>query len=249
MTDSGWPAFCARIDADDAAEADADRFIDASRIAPAPWWAPMRAGRPAPRMRLARALVIDAPLELQEWANVLHAPELANVRVLRLERADVDVNVANLIAATGQLRRLTALHLIGNPLGYAGAMALLDADQLPALRALTLRQCQLTDSVVTVLAANVRAKALRHLDLADNGLSDKSAVCVATSRHLRALRHLDLSGNQIAADGARRLAASPNLRALQFFSLDQCPIGRKGNRDLFYSHHLPYEIRARFQKS
>lgn len=123
--------------------------------------------------------------------------------------------------------------------GAAGAKALAAWPLADGLRALCLRNNNLSGTAVKGLCASPRFAGLRHLDLSANPLGRVGIAALAKSKHLRGLRALHLYVTQghgpnsraTVADGAAFVAAldMPELRHFHNWGI---PVGARGTRTI-----------------
>ncbi|KAG8462284.1 hypothetical protein KFE25_012104 [Diacronema lutheri] len=148
----------------------------------------------------------------------LLAHEHSSLATLAFARADMSASRADALAraiARSARSPLATLNLDGQPIGPAGAHALVRALEAPgcALQMLSLRGNGVCNEGALELAAALEAAGarsrLRSLDLSANGISEKGAIALADC--VRAgcpLRELLLRTNGVCDRGAVALAAS-----------------------------------------
>ncbi len=186
-------------------------------------------------------------------AAALAALPLALVE-LGLYMNHIDELGARALADAPLLGRVESLDVSANPMGQAGALALVRSSHLGALRRLTfggehgvpdavvaraiaaslpaLEELDLTLAQVGADGAAARAAGdvaqLERLSLYQNAIGDAGAIAIARSTTLRALMWLDLSHNAITDVGAVALAEAPYLDALAAVQLAGATLGPRG---------------------
>jgi uncharacterized protein (TIGR02996 family) len=151
------------------------------------------------------------------------APCLRELKVLRLDRCEVPLTGARMLAKKaaflGGLRLLDVSH---NHFGPAGMEALLERKP-PALHTLRMRDNDLFDKGADLLARSPASDALLEVDLSRNGLGSAATVALGESAHLRGLLILRLADNPIIGPAAAALAASPLGQRLAVLELEEQP--------------------------
>jgi uncharacterized protein (TIGR02996 family) len=185
------------------------------------------------RLMLGRCRLGDA------GARVLAgAPWLAGIEETYLSGNDFGPKGA---AALGRVpfRCLEDLDLFNNPLGDAGAAALMASPHLPAhLTRLILCLNRLGPASARAVAECAGLAGLSVLSLERNAVGDDGARALAESPHLAGLELLDLRETRITDKGAAALAASPHLAGLTQLDLYDNPIAGEGIFELLNSPHL-----------
>jgi uncharacterized protein (TIGR02996 family) len=173
---------------------------------------------------------LDLGENVLKKAGVEHlsaAPCLGGLRSLRLDRCEVPLNGARVLAKKAAfLDGLRLLDVGHNSFGPAGLTALLDREP-PALHTLLLRDNDLFDKGAEVLAGSPASDALVEVDLRQNGLTSVAALALGESAHLRGLLVLRLAGNDISKAAAANLAASPLGQRLGALELKDRPPPRR----------------------
>jgi uncharacterized protein (TIGR02996 family) len=133
-------------------------------------------------------------------AQVAACPWLARVRVLDLEKNDLDDADLEALAGSPYLAELTTLLLWSNAVADAGVRAL--AGAAPGrLSRLDLSANAVGDAGVAALAQSPLMARLTLLDLTANQISDAGAAALTRSRHTARLTWLDLTKNPIGPTG------------------------------------------------
>jgi uncharacterized protein (TIGR02996 family) len=137
------------------------------------------------------------------------APCLRELKELRLDRCEITLTGARLLAKkAGFLAGLRLLDVSHNHFGAPGLGALLEREP-PSLHTLRMRDNDLFDKGVALLAESPASDTLLEIDLCQNGLGDGAAWALAESAHLRGLLVLYLLYNPISEPDIAGLAASP----------------------------------------
>jgi Ran GTPase-activating protein (RanGAP) involved in mRNA processing and transport len=116
----------------------------------------------------------------------------------------------------GGLRRLDIDH---NTFGPTGLADLLEREP-PSLHTLRMRDNDLFDKGVELLARSPASDTLIELDLSKNGLGTAATAALGESQHLRKLLVLRLEDNRINEQAAAILSASPLGRRLAVLELE-----------------------------
>jgi Ran GTPase-activating protein (RanGAP) involved in mRNA processing and transport len=157
--------------------------------------------------------------------HIATAPCLRELKVLRLDRCEVPLAGARLLAKRAAffdgLRLLDVGH---NHFGPAGLEALLER-QPPSLHTLRMRDNDLFDKGAELLAASPASDVLLEVDLSRNRLGAAAAQVLGESPHLRELLVLRLADNPINDWAAAALKASSLGQRLAVLELDTPPVG------------------------
>ena len=149
------------------------------------------------------------------WCFRLSAKALASLvclpRLISLDLAHTKLDDDSLRALASSLTRLRELSLRGCSISDVG---LCRCRHFSRLESLSLRTCEVGNSVVEVLVAMPR---LRDLDLAYTELSD-AGLCAL--RPLTRLTSLSLDSCRLSASGLTNLAAFPELRTLDLSDVE-----------------------------
>jgi uncharacterized protein (TIGR02996 family) len=141
--------------------------------------------------------------------HVASAHCLSELKELRLDRCEIPLTGARSLAEKATfLAGLRVLDVGHNNFGPAGLEALLQHAPA-ALHTLQMRNNDLFDKGVTLLASSPASDTLLELDLSQNGLGPDAARALGASSHLRQLLLLYLGNNPISAPAAATLASSP----------------------------------------
>jgi uncharacterized protein (TIGR02996 family) len=171
-----------------------------------------------------------AGAEDDQLADLLASTVLADVQVLRLAGNSFGPRASAALAAHGlpcvqslfllscnlgasdlqQFQRaavpaLRELDLSGNPLGPAGARALVSGPFLAAVTAVHLSGCDLGDDGAEALAGAGCLAGVRRLFLGGNQIGNRGALALARSPHLEGVRTLSLHSNRIRRAGQKAL--------------------------------------------
>lgn len=237
---------------------------DRLRRAPARWLAQRFAGRPQPRLRIARCLELalqgEVPGDRGAWADAVELAELTIVRVFddrlgdaglaRWLRSPSHAGVRELALASGitdagaraladdpRLAALDSLALFRNSIGAGGLAAL--CRRLPAtLRRLLLGRNALGEAGMRALADASSRVQLDLLDLDANGLAGAAIEALVEAPLLRGARALNLSNNAIARTGCLALARC-EFAALDELFLHGCSLDDEALAPLFEAPWLP----------
>jgi uncharacterized protein (TIGR02996 family) len=146
------------------------------------------------------------------------------------------------LASARSLAGLTALRLLNNGIGPAGAAALAASPHLTRLTSLYLGEGsydpnQVGDEGLSALAASPNLAGLTQLSLPMNDVGDTGVQALARSPYLRRLEALDLRHNAIGTAGVVALAGSANLDSVTFLDLRGSHGGDEGLQALASSPH------------
>ena len=150
-----------------------------------------------------------------------------SLRILALSHNNIGPAGAETLATAlgrGAMPKLEELILFDNPIGVQGATALAaHLRKLPALKTLSLRQCNIGDEGVTSLLAGIGKddfKALLGLQLDRNALTKKSCATIATAIESGAMPELLLAfatndgSQQVVDDAVQRFRFEPRVEAM-----------------------------------
>lgn len=147
-------------------------FPDAVRSAPSSWLTRLHRGERVPALYLARALAWKEPgLDDQGLIDLLQHPELRRMRSLKLFGQTLSSRSACWIAQAPQCARLESLNLTSNQIDSLGFRALIESENLTALRRLFLGRNLLCDDDADWITSIKTPLALELLDLRDNPFS------------------------------------------------------------------------------
>lgn len=177
----------------------------------------------APALRLESLDLGDNVLKQVGAEYVALAPCLSTLQELWLDRCDIPLDGARLLAKKAKfLGGLKMLHVGHNHFGPTGLQALLD--RAPAsLHTLMMRDNDLFDNGVEILASSAASETLLEVDLSQNHLTARSATALAESEHLSDLLILRLLENPISESAGRDLANSPLGQRLAVLELKEPP--------------------------
>jgi uncharacterized protein (TIGR02996 family) len=170
------------------------------------------------------------------------APCLRGLKVLRLDRCEVPLAGARLLAKKaaflGGLRVLDVAH---NNFGPAGLDALLDR-QLASLHTLVMRDNDLFDKGAALLAGSPGSDSLLEVDLSQNGLGSAAALALSESPYLGGLLILRLGDNPINESATGSLASSPLGQRLSILEFVDQPRSASppDEEDLLGGDEIPY---------
>lgn len=211
---------------------------------------------------LIRSLQVDSPpflgqtLQPPTLAKRLSSPRLLGVRSLELRVGAAGDGAALELAASAQLRGLTALELqasagntdlfevpvyAGNKATHqltdVGAVALARSEHLVGLRRLNLASNGIgLAGVRALIAAPWR---LEELDLSNNALEDAAVLAIAGAAELSGVKRLLLGGGQYGARALEALAKSKTLTSLESIHFTGTPFGSEGLARFLKSLQLP----------
>jgi hypothetical protein len=159
-------------------------------------------------------------------AYVASAPCLRELKALWLDRCEVPLSGARSLAKRAafldQLRLLDVGHNHFGPVGLEGLLG----RSPPMLHTLRMRDNDLFDKGVALLAGSPASDTLLEVDLSQNGLGAAAALALGESPHLRGLLVLRLADNQINETSAaflRESALGQRLAVLEFEDLPPAP--------------------------
>jgi uncharacterized protein (TIGR02996 family) len=164
-------------------------------------------GDALPGLRLETLDLGENVLKERGVANLAGAACLGELKMLRLDRCEIPLAGARQLAKAAFVSGLQILDVGHNNFGPAGLNALLKSE--PSLHTLGMRDNDLFDKGVALLASSPASDVLLEVDLGHNGLGDAAALALGESEHFRELRVLRLADNPIKAAAAATLAASP----------------------------------------
>ncbi len=135
------------------------------------------------------------------------SPLAGRLNVLEIQNTGTGDRGVQALAESPLLERLVGpeLNLSMNPIGDAGAGALVASPQLEPFTELVLRECRVSDAGAAALAASPHVANLKYLDLWKNRVGDAGAAALAASPYLSGVRELSIRDNLITATGARAL--------------------------------------------
>jgi uncharacterized protein (TIGR02996 family) len=134
---------------------------------------------------------------------------LRELKSLRLDRCEIPLTGARRLAQKATfLDGLRLLDVGHNHFGPAGLTALLERAPA-ALHTLRMRDNDLFDKGVELLAGSPASDGLMEVDLSQNGLGPAAALALGESAHLRGLLVLRLADNPLGEASRAALAASP----------------------------------------
>jgi uncharacterized protein (TIGR02996 family) len=151
------------------------------------------------------------------------APCLRELKSLRLDRCEVTLNGARLLAK--KARFLDGLRLLDfghNHFGPAGLTALLEREP-PSLHTLLMRDNDLFDNGAELLADSPASDVLLEADLSQNSLGTAAAVALGKTEHLRRLLVLRLADNSFNEWATASLTSSPLGRRLAVLEFEDPP--------------------------
>lgn len=125
------------------------------------------------------------------------------------------------------MSRIVTLTVRKQPLS-SGALHLLAAAPLPALKAVQLVRAQLDDEGVQILSRAVWLGQLAHLALSFNRISDEAAAALVQHEALAGLGGLLIDHNALGDAAAAALATAPLAETLKVLALDHNRIGVRG---------------------
>jgi uncharacterized protein (TIGR02996 family) len=161
--------------------------------------------------------------------SLVSAACLSDLKVLRLDGCEIPVNGARqLVKGAPFLGGLRMLDVSHNHFGSVGLGALLERQPL-ALHTLWMRDDDLFDKGVELLAGSPASNKFIELDLSKNVLSAAATRALGESEHLRALLVLRLCENPIDEQAAAALEASPLGKRLAILELGKSPRRRSKN--------------------
>jgi uncharacterized protein (TIGR02996 family) len=175
-----------------------------------------------PALRLETLNLGENVLKELGVAYVASASCLRELKALWLDRCEAPVTSGRLLAKAGFIEGLRLLDFAHNHLSPVGLNALLDRNP-PALHTLRLRDNDLFDRGVALLAESPGSDTLLELDVSQNGLGTAAVQALGQSAHLRELRVLRLVDNSIPESAAAALAASPLGQRLAVLELEDPP--------------------------
>jgi hypothetical protein len=180
-------------------------------------------GSALPELRLEALDLGENVLKELGAEYVATAPCLRELKALRLDRCEVPLSGARLLAKKASfLDGLRLLDVSHNHFGPVGLGALLEREP-PSLHTLRMRDNDLFDKGAALLAGSPASDALLEVDLSQNGLRSAAALALGESAHLGGLLVLHLADNPINEQSAATLAASPLGQRLAVLELEDTP--------------------------
>lgn len=151
---------------------------------------------------------------------------------LDLSRSRIGPDEARAIADSASMSQLVSLRLASNPLGTAGAAALVTSPHLGRLCTLdmgggTRAEERVTGDFGRAMVRAPMAESLETLELSLAGLGPEGAIGLAAAPLTR-LTRLNLHNNKVGDRGAVALARSPHLRGLRSLDLSGNEIADEG---------------------
>src|SRR5262249_1011466 len=166
-------------------------------------------GSAVPELRLEALDLGENVLKELGAEYVATAPCLGELKALRLDRCEVPLSGARLLAKKAPfLDGLRLLDVGHNHFGPVGLAALLEREP-PSLHTIRMRDNDRFDKGAALLAGSPASDGLLELDLSQNGLGAAAALALGESAHLSRLLVLRLADNPINEQSAATLAASP----------------------------------------
>lgn len=140
-----------------------------------------------------------------------------------MDRCEITQTGARLFAKKAMcLDGLRVLDVGFNHFRHAGVAALLDR-RPPELHTLGLRDNDLFDDGVAVLAESPAGDVLRELDLSRNGLTTAAVLALCDTEHLANLVVLRITDNPLGEPGAAALSASTLAKRLAILETGYLP--------------------------
>jgi uncharacterized protein (TIGR02996 family) len=186
----------------------------------------------APLAGLTSLRLANTSLQSAGLRALVQSPHLGHLRVLELNRNNLDDFDGQTLASWDALDGLTALELADNSLGSKGAQATAASRHLRHLRLLDLGNNGIGVAGARALAESPHLTGLTDLRLNWNDLEDEGVAILAGSPALRCLAALNLKGNRIGNAGARALIDSPYLGALDRLELQSNRMDARRRRAL-----------------
>jgi uncharacterized protein (TIGR02996 family) len=151
------------------------------------------------------------------------APSLTSLKVLRLDRCEITLTGARLLAKKAAfLTDLRVLNVEHNHFGLAGLTALLDRKP-KALHTLLMRDNDLGDDGGELLAGSPATDGLRELDVSQNGMKNNAAMYLSEAAHLGELVSLKMTDTPLKDWAKEALRKSPLGQRLASLDLDGPP--------------------------
>ncbi len=151
---------------------------------------------------------------------------------------DLDRNVIQAFTGNEHFSQLQYIRCDRNDGGDYLLNILAEASHLTHVRALVLKQCNISDTGMTALAKANHFKRLALLDLESNAVTDIGAEAFR-EEHFSQLRWLSLNSNQIGSAGVISIAKAQSMSRLGWLSLaSNQRVGDEGFIALLESPHL-----------
>jgi uncharacterized protein (TIGR02996 family) len=147
---------------------------------------------------------------------------VSELKALWLDRCEVPLPGARLLAKAAFFSGLRLLNVSHNYFGPAGLTAVLEGEPA-SLHTLLMRDNNLFDKGATLLAGSPASDGLLEVDLGQNGLGAGGALALGETTHLRGLLVLRLVDNPLNEQAATHLAASPLGQRLAVLELEGPP--------------------------
>jgi hypothetical protein len=141
-------------------------------------------------------------------AELALAPCLSELKVLELDRCEIQLSGARWLVNAPFLDSLRQLNVNNNSFAPEGLYRLLEKKP-PFLHTLLMIDNDLGDEGAAHLAESPGSAPLLNVNLARNGLSDEAAKILGKSKHLKNLLILRLQNNEISRQARAALADSP----------------------------------------
>ncbi|MGF1579770.1 MAG: TIGR02996 domain-containing protein [Gemmataceae bacterium] len=157
-------------------------------------------------------------LQTLGMADLRRANCLAELKVLEIDRCEMDLSAAHELAKAPFLDSLRKLNVNENSFGPDGLMVLLEASPRH-LHTLQLDNNNLGDEGLGRLGLSPSSNTLLKLDLSTNQVKAPGTKALASSKHLQNLMCLRLQYNHIGQDGVAVLKKSPLGKRLAFLDV------------------------------
>lgn len=152
-----------------------------------------------------------------------------NVMSLSMKNCAITPDKFQSALLAGHFRNISHLQISNNP-GLKKATQPLGLMYMSALESLEIKNCQLRDEGIMVLAKDLRhLKKLRELNVADNGMSSTGLLELSKGLSGRGLTNLRLQKNNLGRDESFVLASwLRELILLEVLNISECSIADKG---------------------
>ncbi|MFK7767154.1 MAG: TIGR02996 domain-containing protein [Mariniblastus sp.] len=146
---------------------------------------------------------------------IAFAPELANLKILRLGNTRIDDRSTELLASSKHLRQLDLLDLTASKISLRGLQTLLESDAADGLTSLNLSGVNsLAESDLKNIFELPTLSSLRYLDLSRKSLSPMGLKTISKSESLCDLQALDLTDNEFEDRDIFDLSANNSLESV-----------------------------------
>lgn len=189
--------------------------------------------------RLLRLDLSGNSLDEKDIHRFVSAPEVTDLRELRLSKANIKSTTIQAMAHSTFLKNLRALELANNHLGKNALRTILEAPGLARLLELDLRDANLGARSLVWLPTVMPGVSLASLHIENNHLIDADFAALAQSALAPWIVELFWAHNNLGASIAQHLAKSPVWERLTTLNITACQIPDNALAALADSQVLP----------